>query len=90
MKNIIKYCLLLLVICYSCDDPYKDKTFQVYNVQPAASYLESRSDEFSEWIKVLKYADLFNAVNQATDVFTVLAPTNDAMYEFIRERSFFN
>ena len=55
MKNIIKYCILLLVICYSCDDPYKDKTFQVYNVQPAAAYLESRSDEFSEWIKVLKY-----------------------------------
>lgn len=82
MKNIIKYCLLLLVICYSCDDPYKDKTFQVYNVQPAASYLESRSDEFSEWIKVLRYADLFNAVNQATDVFTVLVPTNVAMYEF--------
>ena len=86
MKNIIKYCLLLLVICYSCDDPYKDKTFQVYNVQPAASYLESRSDEFSEWIKVLKYADLFNAVNQATDVFTVLAPTNDAMYEFYTQK----
>lgn len=82
MKNSIKYCLLLLVICYSCDDPYKDKTFQVYNVQPAASYLESRSDEFSEWIKVLRYADLFNAVNQATDVFTILVPTNVAMYEF--------
>ena len=82
MKNIVKYCLLLLVICYSCDDPYKDKTFQVYNVQPAASYLETRSDEFSEWIKVLKYADLFNAINQATDIFTVLAPTNAAMSEF--------
>uniref|UniRef100_UPI00359CAA28 hypothetical protein n=1 Tax=Bacteroides ovatus TaxID=28116 RepID=UPI00359CAA28 len=59
MKNIIKYCLLLLVICYSCDDPYKDKTFQIYNVQPAASYLENRSADFSEWVKVLKYADLF-------------------------------
>ena len=82
MKNIVKYCLLLLVICYSCDDPYKDKTFQVYNVQPAASYLETRSDEFSEWIKVLKYADLFNAINQATDIFTVFAPTNAAMSEF--------
>ncbi len=82
MKNIVKYCFLLLVICYSCDDPYKDKTFQVYNVQPAASYLESRSDEFSEWIKVLKYADLFNAINQATDIFTVLAPTNVAMSDF--------
>lgn len=82
MRNIVKYCLLLLVICYSCDDPYKDKTFQVYNVQPAASYLETRSDEFSEWIKVLKYADLFNAINQATDIFTVFAPTNAAMSEF--------
>lgn len=86
MKNIIKYCLLLLVICYSCDDPYKDKTFQIYNVQPAASYLENRSADFSEWVKVLKYADLFNAVNQAEDAFTVLAPSNDAMFRFYTQR----
>ena len=80
MKNIVRFCLMILCItCYSCDDPYKDTVFKVYDVQPAATYLQNRPDDFSEWVKVLKYGDLFNAVNRAEDAFTVLAPTNDAL-----------
>lgn len=83
MKNIVKYCLLLLFVTYySCDDPYKDTMYMAYDVQPAGSYLQTRPDDFSEWIKVLKYADLFNAINQADDAFTVLAPTNTAVEAF--------
>lgn len=87
MKNIVKYCLLLLfVTCYSCDDPYKDTMYMAYDVQPAGSYLQTRPDDFSEWIKVLKYADLLNAINQADDAFTVLAPTNTAVEEFFARK----
>lgn len=87
MKNIFKISVLLwLVTFYSCDDPYKDTTYQVYDIQPAASYLQTRSDDFSEWIKILKYADLFNAVNQADDAFTVLAPTNAAVADFFKRK----
>lgn len=67
--------MILCITCYSCDDPYKDTVFKVYDVQPAATYLQNRPDDFSEWVKVLKYGDLFNAVNRAEDAFTVLAPT---------------
>ena len=46
MKNIIKLCLLLgFVAYYSCDDPYKDTVYQVYDVQPAGSYLQNRSND---------------------------------------------
>ena len=87
MKNIVRFCLLILCIaCYSCDDPYKDTVFKVYDVQPAASYLQNRSDDFSEWIKVLKYGDLFNAINRADDAFTVLAPTNEAVRRFYEKK----
>lgn len=83
MKNIVKYwILLLLVTCYSCDDPYKDTMYMAYDLQPAGSYLQTRPEDLSEWIKVLKYADLFNAINQADDAFTVLAPTNAAVEAF--------
>ena len=74
--------MILCITCYSCDDPYKDTVFKVYDVQPAATYLQNRPDDFSEWVKVLKYGDLFNAVNRAEDAFTVLAPTNDAVLRF--------
>ena len=86
MKNIIKLCLLSLGIAfYSCDDPYEGLVYQVYDVQPAGTYLQSRTDDFSEWIKVLQYGDLFNAVNQADGEFTVLAPTNQAIRSFYEQ-----
>ena len=34
--------MILCITCYSCDDPYKDTVFKVYDVQPAATYLQSR------------------------------------------------
>jgi uncharacterized surface protein with fasciclin (FAS1) repeats len=82
MKNLLQMCLLSIILLYACDDPYENSTFQVYDVNPVSTYLETRSDEFSEWIDILKYADLFNAINQATEVFTVFVPGNEAVKAF--------
>lgn len=88
MKTLGNLYLLLLIALFSaCNDPYEDSTYQVYDVNPVSSYLETRSDEFSEWIAVLKYADLFNAVNQASSYFTVLVPTNNALRSFYQKKS---
>ncbi|WP_294066329.1 DUF5108 domain-containing protein [Proteiniphilum sp. UBA1028] len=85
-KHFFKICCLTIILFYACDDPYENSTFQVYNVNPVSTYLETRSDEFSEWIEILKYADLFNAINQATEVFTVFVPGNGAVEEFYKKR----
>jgi len=88
MKTLGNIYLLLLVAFFSaCNDPYEDSTYQVYDMNPVSSYLETRSDEFSEWITVLKYADLFNAVNQASSYFTVLVPTNEAVRSFYQKKN---
>lgn len=88
MKTFGNIYLLLLVAFFSaCNDPYEDSTYQVYDMNPISSYLETRSDEFSEWITVLKYADLFNAVNQASSYFTVLVPTNEAVRSFYLKKN---
>ena len=88
MKTLGNIYLLLLVALFSaCNDPYEDSTYQVYDMNPVSSYLETRSDEFSEWITVLKYADLFNAVNQASSYFTVLVPTNEAVRNFYTKKN---
>lgn len=87
MKKIGKLLVLLFVIMgTSCDDPYANDTYAIYDTQPASTYLSTRADEFSEWIEVMKYADLYNAVNQATKYFTMFVPTNEAMHEFYQKK----
>lgn len=86
MKNILKICVLAIVTLCACNDPYENSTYQVYGVNPVSSYMETRPETFSEWIKILKYADLFNAVNQASQSFTVFAPNNEAVKSFFEKK----
>lgn len=83
MKKLITICMLIWAVAFqSCDDPFKNTTFTVYDVEPISSYLSTRPDDFSEWIKVLKYADMYNAINQAGEKFTAFVPTNEAVKAF--------
>ncbi len=79
-----KYLLISMVFLFlfSCEDPYEKENFVAYDLDPAATYLENRKDEFSKWIEILKYADLYNAVNQASKTFTLFVPDNDAVDAF--------
>lgn len=77
---------MVLFILFSCEDPYENDNFVVYDLYPAASYLETRQDEFSDWIEILKYADMYNAVNQASKSYTLFVPTNQAVQEFLTAR----
>src|SRR5690606_3986171 len=79
-----KYLLISMVffLLFSCEDPYENENVVVYDLYPAATYLENREDEFSKWIEILKYADLYNAVNQASKTFTLFVPDNDAVDAF--------
>ncbi|MDR0572643.1 MAG: DUF5108 domain-containing protein [Tannerella sp.] len=86
IKKLILPVVVMLLATGSCNDPYADFTYQIYDVNPVSSYLETRTDVFSEWIAVLKYADLFNAVNQATQSFTVFVPDNEAVWAFYKRK----
>ncbi|MDR2804971.1 MAG: DUF5108 domain-containing protein [Dysgonamonadaceae bacterium] len=86
MKKLILPVLVSLVAVWSCNDPYANSTYQIYDVNPVSTYLETRTDDFSEWIALLKFADLFNAVNQATQSFTVFVPDNEAVLAFYKRK----
>jgi uncharacterized surface protein with fasciclin (FAS1) repeats len=86
MKNLIYITLLMLFALYSCEDPYKNTTYQVYDVNPISTYLDSRPDDFSEWVAILKYADLYNAMNLASSSFTAFCPTNKAVAAFYSKK----
>ena len=76
---------------YGCDadvfninaDSFKNSSYTNDSNLPISTYLASKPD-FSEYVKLLNYSDMFNALNQSTSgvSFTAFAPTNEAMIDF--------
>lgn len=85
--KINKYTAFLVFIMafMSCDDPYEGTNYQIYNDKPISAYLSS-NENFSEWVTILKYADLYNALNYANVKFTEFAPGNQAVKGFYAKK----
>ncbi|HET9569965.1 MAG TPA: DUF5108 domain-containing protein [Bacteroidales bacterium] len=81
-----KYLLITasVLALFACEDPYKNSTYQIYNENPISTYLSTKED-FSEWVKVLKYSDMYNALNQADQDFTAFVPNNEAVQAFYQK-----
>ncbi|MCD7709765.1 MAG: DUF5108 domain-containing protein [Porphyromonadaceae bacterium] len=86
MKNRILGMGLLLALIIACDDPYEDRKYiqdsGLAEDMTCAEYL-SADEDFSLWVELLKYADYYNALNDADATATVFCPTNEAMAEFL-------
>lgn len=87
MKRYIITLCTLIAFLFSCEDPYENDTYMAYDEYPTATYLDSRADEFSLWIELLKYTDLYNAINQASRTFTCFVPDNDAMNTYLASQN---
>lgn len=89
--------LFICVICLvsSCDkdvinwnsDPFKGDTYISELKSPISTFL-SEQEDFTEYVKTLRYADLYNALNQSSSgtSFTAFVPNNEAMFEFYKRR----
>lgn len=88
MKNSIYILVLAALSLVSCNDPFMNQLFVTTSEDETtitnAAYLEGRSEEFSLWIDLLHYADLYNALNDASTKTTVFAPNNEAMTKFMK------
>ncbi|MCD8185596.1 MAG: fasciclin domain-containing protein, partial [Rikenellaceae bacterium] len=87
MKKSIILCIISFLALFSCNDPYEGTTYQVYDLNPISTYLDSRPEVFSEWVAILRYADLYNAINQASENFTAFVPDNEAVLRFYQKRN---
>ncbi len=87
MKRYIITLCTLIAFLFSCEDPYENDTYMAYDEYPTATYLDSRADDFSLWIELLHYTDLYNAINQASRTFTCFVPDNDAMTTFLKSKN---
>lgn len=69
------------------NDPFKDQTYTTTLTSPISSFLEE-SGEYSEYVKLLHYSNMFNALNQSSSgtSFTAFVPNDAAMHEFYQRR----
>ena len=83
MNKVWKMSVLLFiaVTTWGCDDEKEGSMYQIFEDNPAASFL-AEQDEFSEWVAIMRYADLYNALNYASEDFTLFVPNNDAVQRF--------
>ncbi|MBQ8607555.1 MAG: DUF5108 domain-containing protein [Bacteroidaceae bacterium] len=66
----------------ACEDPYEDSTYVNDENLPPLALTLSADTAASGWVEVLKYADMYSALNYALDPFTVFFPTNEALDSF--------
>ena len=87
MKTYSLLALSLITLFIACKDPYEGTTFlRETNDElemTCAAYL-SKNEDFALWVDLLKYADYYNALNDADAKATVFCPTNKAMEEFLQ------
>lgn len=87
MKNTVILILSFMLLITGCKDSLLDTTFLDKSNSSLdlsnAEFLKKNADKYSLWIELLKYADLYNALNDASATSTVFAPDNDAVKEFL-------
>lgn len=87
MKKIIIIFLVFASLMTACTDPFLNSSFidkTNANLELSnAEYLKKYSDKYSKWIELLKYADMYNALNDASSNSTLFAPDNEAVARFL-------
>ncbi len=88
MKKIIIFTglMLLPLLFTTCKDDLENTTFNAYTEQPIGIYLEMHP-EYSEWVKLLKKANLYNALNIKTK-FTCFVVSNASVAEYLKAKGY--
>ncbi len=71
------------------NDSAEDEAFVTSFLNPISTTLEQdENGEFGEYVKLLRYSNMFNALNQSSSgvSFTAFVPDNEAMREFYHRR----
>lgn len=89
MKKILLLSGLLLLSLWitSCKDSLEDSTFATAEEKPVGIYLDEQP-EYSEWVKLLRRTNLFNALNISKTKFTCFVADNDAVQQYLQEKGY--
>jgi len=87
MKKIVIIFIVFAAFMTACKDPFLNSSFidkTNTNLELSnAEYLQKYSEKYSKWIELLKYANMYNALNDASSNSTLFAPDNDAVTRFL-------
>lgn len=93
MKNIVRMLMLsATVLLAACSDPNEGELFVTPTENRAemsivdAMETDVYNGQFSEWIKLLRATNYYNALKSASATATVFSPTNEAMSKFLNSR----
>lgn len=97
IKNIVKdavkvmaACLLLhssLFALTSCSDEPDAENYYTFTSEMVSDYLDHRPEQFSEFTSILKKSGMYGMM-ATYGTYTCLAPTNEAIDEFLKMRGF--
>ena len=95
ISNIIGMAVAAILLV-ACDkdvfdintDPFKNEVYNTTLSSPISSFLEEQ-EGYREYVKVLNYSNMYNALNQSSSgtSFTAFVPNDEAMREFYSRRS---
>ncbi len=98
LKSFTRHAICLAsaaVIFAACDkdvfdintDPFKNEVYSTTLSSPISTFL-TEQEGFGEYVKLLRYANMFNALNQSSSgtSFTAFAPNDAAMRDFYHRR----
>ena len=80
--------VLAILFTTSCLDEMHPGQYYTFQGNTVASYLEENSEQFSEFITILKRANVWGELT-TYGAYTCFAPTNNAINTFIKERGKF-
>lgn len=89
MKKILLLSGLLLLSLWMvrCKDSLEDTTFATAEDKPVGIYLDGQP-EYSEWVKLLRRTNLFNAVNISSTKFTCFIADNSAVQAYLQAKGY--
>lgn len=82
-KIVISIIVIIGLLCsVRCDDPYMDEKLAAYDELPIGLWLASQP-EYSQWVKLLKKAGLFDALNIGA-TFTCFVANDNAVNAYLK------
>ena len=71
----------------SCSDEPDAENYYTFTGEMVSDYLDNRPEQFSDFTKVLQRSGLYGMM-ATYGTYTCLAPTNEAMAQYLKERGF--
>ncbi|NLO71029.1 MAG: DUF5108 domain-containing protein [Porphyromonadaceae bacterium] len=92
-KTLSKYLSILAVLLlaaslYSCDDPFANDSYLDEALElPAATFMNNDPDNYSLWVELLKYTNLYNSINLNAN-YTCFVPNNEAFNQYLSSKNY--